>query len=147
MELYTIGYQGTDLLTYIQALQEVGVDVLVDVRETAWSYKRGFCKTALSTELAKAGIEYIHLKSAGNPKENRRNSRTMAECLGNYRRHLAKNPAGLHDVLAVVAQARTQKKKVCLTCFEKEHLECHRSILASAVAKHVKQLRQVHLST
>src|SRR6202044_2139648 len=72
LDLYTLGYQGVDVDTYVRTLKEAGVGIVVDVRETPWSHKRGFCKNILSSELSKAGIEYVHVKSAGNPKENRR---------------------------------------------------------------------------
>jgi uncharacterized protein (DUF488 family) len=145
MNLYTLGYQGTDITTYVNTLKEAGVNLVIDVRETAWSYKRGFCKTSLSTELTKAGIEYVHLRSAGNPKENRRTSLTMQECLRNYRAYLKSNPKGLIDLLEVLKSAKKLKKSACLTCFEKAPHECHRSILASSVVAYRPKIKTVHL--
>lgn len=145
MNLYTLGYQGIDVSTYVSTLKEAGVGIVIDVRETAWSYKRGFCKTSLSAELAKAGIEYIHLRSAGNPKQNRRTARTMQECLRRYRKYLASNPEGLSDILAVLKSARKLNKSACLTCFEKAPHECHRSILASSVVSQTTTVKTVHL--
>jgi uncharacterized protein (DUF488 family) len=68
LDLYTLGYQGVDVNTYVQRLKAAGAGIVADVRETPWSHKRGFCKNALSSELSKAGIDYIQVKSAGNPK-------------------------------------------------------------------------------
>lgn len=145
MNLYTLGYQGIDVFAYVQTLKRAGVGLVVDVRETPWSYKRSFCKTALSAELSKAGIEYIHVRSAGNPKENRRTAPTRKECLKRYRQHLRRTPEALTDLLEVIQRASKRKKTICLTCYEKLHHECHRSILATALRKSSDNVNPIHL--
>ena len=105
MNLYTLGYQGIDLSTYIQTLKGAGIGLVVDVRETPWSYKRSFCKSALANGLSNAGIEYVHVRSAGNPKENRRTAVSREQCLKRYRVHLRKNPDVLSDLFAVIQPA------------------------------------------
>ena len=131
--------------TYVRTLRHAGVGIVVDVRETPWSYKRSFCKGALSLELANAGIDYIHVRSAGNPKENRRTASTSEECLRRYRRHLRSNPEAVADLFEVISGATKQNKSVCLTCFEKEPHECHRSVLTSAIRKISGHLTAIHL--
>jgi uncharacterized protein (DUF488 family) len=103
LNLYTLGYQGVDVSTYVEKLKAVGVGVVADVRETPWSHKRGFCKNILSSELSKAGIDYIHLKSAGNPKENRRTAPDLAECLKRYKHYLSSVSGTYHDVANVLS--------------------------------------------
>jgi uncharacterized protein (DUF488 family) len=144
LNLYTLGYQGVDVLTYIKKLKAVGVAIVADVRETPWSHKSGFCKNAFSSELGKAGIEYIHVRSAGNPKENRRTAPDLAECLRRYKKYLTVNPAGIIDLADLVRSAAAQNRTVCLTCFEKDADDCHRSILASALRRRMK-ITAVHL--
>jgi uncharacterized protein (DUF488 family) len=142
--LYTLGYQGVDVDTYVQKLKAAGVGIVADVRETPWSHKRGFCKNIFSAELSKAGIEYVHVKSAGNPKENRRTAPDMAECLRRYRTYLKANPTGVNDLVDVVRMAASRKRTVCLVCFEKNVEDCHRSILVDAMKKEIR-IRSVHL--
>jgi uncharacterized protein (DUF488 family) len=144
LNLYTLGYQGVDVDSYVSKLKAAGVGVVADVRETPWSHKRGFCKNILSSELSKAGIEYVHVKSAGNPKENRRTAPDLAECLRRYRAYLDENPTGVVDLIAVVRRAASRNRTVCLTCFERDVVDCHRSILVDAMKKQIK-LRPVHL--
>jgi uncharacterized protein (DUF488 family) len=144
LDLYTLGYQGVDVNTYVRKLKAVGVGIVADVRETPWSHKPGFCKNALISELSKAGIDYIHVKSAGNPKENRRTAPDLKECLRRYEDYLSKNPAGAADLVQVVRAAALQKRTVCLTCFEREASDCHRSILVSAIEKQIG-INAVHL--
>ena len=144
LNLYTLGYQGVDVSTYVQKLKAVGVGIVADVRETPWSHKRGFCKNILSSELSKAGIDYIHVKSAGNPKENRRTAPDLAECLKRYKQYLATNPDGVADLVLVVRTAASQNRTVCLICFEKDVKDCHRSILVNAVKRRIR-ISAVHL--
>lgn len=144
LNLYTLGYQGVDVDTYVRKLKAVGVGIVADVRETPWSHKRSFCKNILRAELLKAGIEYVHVKSAGNPKENRRTAIDLAECLRRYKDFLKANPAGVTDLVHVIRLAASSNRTVCLICFEKEVQDCHRSILVDAMTKFIK-IRPVHL--
>lgn len=133
-----------DVDVYVQKLKAAGVGIVADVRETPWSHKRGFCKNILSTELSKAGIEYIHVKSAGNPKANRRTAPDLMECLRRYEVYLRENPTGVNDPIEVVRKAASRNRTVCLTCFERDVKDCHRSILVGAMKKQIK-IRPVHL--
>jgi len=144
LDIYTLGYQGVDVDSYVSKLKAAGVGIVADVRETPWSHKRGFCKNILSSELSKAGIEYVHVKSAGNPKENRRTSLDLTECLRRYRVYLDENPAGVTDLIDLVRTAASRSRTVCLTCFEKDVNDCHRSILVDAMSRQIK-IRPVHL--
>jgi uncharacterized protein (DUF488 family) len=144
LNLYTLGYQGVDVDSYVSKLKAAGVGIVADVRETPWSHKRGFCKNILSSELSKAGIDYVHVKSAGNPKENRRTAPDLVECLRRYRVYLDENPTGVVDLIEVVRTAASRNRSVCLTCFEKDADDCHRSILVDAMKRRIK-IRPVHL--
>lgn len=145
MKLYTVGYQGVDVKTYIQALVRAGVGTVIDVRETAWSYKRGFCKGSLSEALLRAGIGYVHLPSAGNPKRNRQTARTTYECLRRYERYLERNPEGLNDLEELLGSLKGEKRSGCITCYEAEADQCHRSILAKALVSRSGGITLVHL--
>jgi uncharacterized protein (DUF488 family) len=144
LDLYTLGYQGVDVNTYVRKLTAAGVGIVADVRETPWSHKPGFCKNALISELSKAGIDYVHVKSAGNPKENRRTAPDLAECLRRYKQYLTANPTGVVDLVSVVRAAALRNRTVCLTCFERDVKDCHRSILVSAMRRRIK-ISAVHL--
>jgi uncharacterized protein (DUF488 family) len=144
LNIYTLGYQGVEVDLYVQKLKAAGVGIVADVRETPWSHKRGFCKNILCSELLKAGIEYVHVKSAGNPKANRRSAPTLAECLRRYEVYLRDNPAGVNDLIQVVRTAASRNRTVCLTCFERDVNDCHRSILVGAMKKRIK-IRSIHL--
>jgi uncharacterized protein (DUF488 family) len=146
MKIFTLGYQGSSLTTYAAALADAGINIVVDVRETPWSYKPGFSKAPLSNYLGSEGIQYIHVKSAGNPSKNRKTAKNIKECLTRYRDHLALHPECLDELSKLITAAWKRKQKVCLTCFERHAHECHRSILLEELVKRVP-LVAVHLVT
>ena len=128
--LYTLGYQRRNLTEFIALLRAAGVDVLVDVRETAWSHKPGFSKSGLTIALADAGIGYVHARFAGNPKSLRATARNHAACLERYASYVDQNLDIVDSLDRLVGDLLSSGKRVCLTCFERHAEDCHRSILA-----------------
>lgn len=128
--LFTLGYEKRDLAAYVDLLVAARVGVLVDVRETAWSYKPGFSKTPLRQAVERAGIAYEHAAFAGNPKALRASAPSHAACLAAYRRHLDAHPAVLDRLDALLAEHGAAGRAACLTCFERHPGDCHRAILA-----------------
>jgi len=145
--LYTIGYQQRDLDEYIELLREAAIDVIVDVRETAWSHKRGFSKAAFATALGDAGIDYIHAKFAGNPKRLRSTSRTHEDCLSRYAKYVDENRSIIDSLEELVEELLKAHQRVCLTCFERHSDDCHRSILAERWRRSRRRRRVLHLAT
>lgn len=125
----TIGYERASLIDFIATLQLSKIDVLVDIRDRAQSRRPGFSKSALATALNEVGIEYIHLKELGDPKEGREAARR-----GDYNEFRAI----FNNVMATDAakQAITKlaelaiESRICLMCFERDQRTCHRLIVA-----------------
>lgn len=130
MPLCTVGYEKRSLDEYIALLHAHGVEVVIDVRETAWSHKPGFSKTAFAAGLEAAGIAYVHLRIAGNPKWLRDAASSHADCLALYRDYVAHHP----DVMAALSDTLREfgvtHRRIALTCFERHPEDCHRGILA-----------------
>lgn len=131
MKIYTLGYEKRTIDQFIEALKAADVHTLIDVRETAWSYKRDFCKVKFSQALSGAGINYIHLRELGNPKRFRRDDSDRDRVLGKYKSHLEETEAGIPEIIDLIKVAKRDKKNICLTCYEREHTECHRSIITN----------------
>ncbi|MFV0318700.1 MAG: DUF488 family protein [Microthrixaceae bacterium] len=132
--IVSIGYEGRTLDEFVDVLRSNGVEVLVDVRLTPISRKKGFSKTALSAALQAAGIEYRHEPALGNPKDNRDAFRRgLASARTRYVRHLSNGASSNYE--ATVDSART--RRVALLCFERDHSQCHRSCITErAQAEH-----------
>jgi len=126
--VFNIGYEKTDIVSFIATLKTVGIECLVDVRAVPQSRKKGFSKKALATAVQEAGLKYIHFEELGDPKEGRIAARNGAikEFVQVYEYHLSK-PSAQH---AMKELARLiDKETCCLMCFERDHTACHRSII------------------
>ena len=128
--LFTIGYEGRALDELIAILAANKIDRVIDIRELPLSRRRGFSKTPLGTALGGAGIEYMHMREAGNPYRKLKDAIPRDELLAKYKTHIA----GARDTVAHVAE-QARGHRVALLCYEAEPAECHRSLLAPRVAK------------
>jgi len=145
LHLFTIGYEKRTIKEYIALLKKFNINVLIDVREVAWSYKQDFRKNTLDNFLKRENIQYIHLPEAGNPKEIRKSSENIKECLDNYRLYLSKTESGLKFLKFIILKSTLSQKNVCITCFERDFICCHRSIIIDAIEKNFANLNIVHI--
>src|SRR6476469_7721650 len=132
MKLATIGYERATQPNVIRRLKEAGVEVLIDVRAIAASRRAGFSKRVLQASLHEAGIGYVHLRQLGTPKPGRDAARKgrVAEMHAIFNDHMAE-PAAQLELAKATEFART--KKTALLCYEAEHVDCHRAILADRI--------------
>jgi len=133
MRIFTIGYEGTTVAEFINALRKAGVRRLIDVRALPLSRRPGFSKTALRGAVEEAGIEYVHLKALGTPADGRAAARAGRHA------DLERIYAGQLELPEAIAQsalmlALANEVPSALLCMEREPAHCHRSLLLSAVA-------------
>lgn len=134
-KLYTLGYSGFQLETFIAKLRQNEVECLIDVREIPISRKKGFAKTALSEALAESGIQYRHFKSLGSPKLLRhqvREDRDYNFFYKGVRKHLRKE-AGVEAISEAIATAREMRS--CIMCFCPDWEFCHRRCVVESILK------------
>lgn len=127
--LATIGYEKSSLADFVATLRLAGVDTLVDVRERAQSRRPGFSKKALALALHDVEINYLHLPQLGDPKEGREAARAGKMNLFReiYGEVIVGQPAqeALNLLINLISE-----QSVCLMCFERDHNDCHRKIVA-----------------
>lgn len=131
-QLYTIGYAGHTPESFIQTLQSQGVRLLLDIRLSPISRKKGFSKTALSKLLKSAGIDYAHVRKLGSPRSLREQLYTSGDYdafFDLYRAYLVGQDESMAEALEMV-----RHDNVCLMCVEAEPHECHRNVVADAIA-------------
>ena len=128
--LFTIGYEGRQLDELIAMLASNKIDRVIDIRELPLSRRRGFSKTPLGIALGGAGIDYLHMREAGNPYRKQKDTISRDELLAKYKTHIA----GARDTVANVAE-QARGHRAALLCYEAAPEECHRSLLAPRVAK------------
>ncbi len=144
-KLFTLGYERKSVASYVELLKANHVNLVIDVRETAWSNRREFAKTALATNLASNGIKYLHFKELGNPKRIRNTTDSRAEALTLYETYLSENLDLLNNLDAEIEKAQKANQVVCLTCYEDEPEMCHRSVIITALTRKWATLVVSHL--
>jgi hypothetical protein len=131
----TIGYEGSSIEAYINKLIKNDIHILIDVRKNPISRKYGFSKNTLSSLLEKVGIEYMHMPSLGIESSERQELNSQSDYDLLFDRYetdvLKKETQSLNSLYAIFLD----KKRVAITCFEKEHCQCHRSRVANSIKK------------
>lgn len=133
MTVFTIGYQGLNIDTFLSLLTGHGVETIVDIREMPVSRKSGFSKKALAGVLNLSGFGYVHMVELGCPKPVR--DRYRAD--NNWKRYtqgfLKHMKAQQRAVIELSGLVRTTK--CALLCYEADYNFCHRSMVAAAVSE------------
>jgi uncharacterized protein (DUF488 family) len=134
MNIYTIGYQGADLKSFLAVLKRCKIDTVADVRHSPHSRKKGFSKNSLRETLAENGIAYLGFPSLGVPKK----MRDELKATGNYRslfqkylQLLRSKEMQINELSAMIKGG----KRIALLCFEQEAAKCHRKVLAEHIGK------------
>jgi uncharacterized protein (DUF488 family) len=131
--IYTVGYQGKTLAGLVAALVGASIKLVIDVRALPLSRRRGFSKTPLREGLSAAGIDYLHVREAGNPFREHRAD--VVKCLGLYRAHLEQHPEVIDDLLKAA-----ESERAVLLCVEEHAHECHRSVLAAGIRSRARSI-------
>ncbi|MFI6008658.1 DUF488 family protein [Streptomyces sp. NPDC051243] len=134
--LWSAGYEGRDIDSFVASLLDCRIDVVADVRLTPISRKPGFSKTRLGLALSEAGIEYTHLRGLGNPKDNRAPFWDGRLDVGRARfRGVLRSDEARSDLDSLAERAR--QSRVAVLCFEKDEERCHRQVVLETVRKRV----------
>ena len=130
MPLYTIGYEGMTIASFLNRLKDHNVNLVLDVRELPLSRKPGFSKRSFAAALSDAGISYTHIPSLGCPKEIRdryKSDHNWAVYAVAFSKYLETQASAI----SIVREA-SATSSACLVCFEADFRRCHRSLVARA---------------
>ncbi len=67
--VYTMGYEGQTIDSFIKTLKDLHITQVIDIREVAYSRNNGFSKSTISKKLKENGIKYHHFPQLGAPKK------------------------------------------------------------------------------
>jgi hypothetical protein len=132
--ILTIGHSTRPIDEFVQLLQQHGVELLADIRTIPRSrHNPQFNSEALAKSLARAGIEYAHLKELGGLRRPRPDSINMGWRNASFRGYAdyMQTPEfeqALERLLRLCAQRRC-----AVMCAEAVPWRCHRSLLADAL--------------
>lgn len=127
VKFYTAGYNGFTVEVFISALKSKGISVLIDVRFTPYSRKKGFSKNQLKSLLNYQGIEYIHLAELGIEPEYRRDDSPI-DAFDFYKNKIESQSESVEKVEKLI-----NKSIVALMCCENSLAHCHRKLLAEKI--------------
>jgi len=131
--MFTVGYEGLSIEQFIDVLHAHNIELLLDVRELPLSRKKGFSKRSLMSALENAGIQYLHERELGAPRQIRHALRATGDW-ESYRKafmNVLDEKSQLLEHVAVLAS----KQRVALMCFEKDYSVCHRSLIAERMVE------------
>ena len=141
--IFTTGYEGLTIDAYLNKLIFNNISLVVDVRKNPLSMKYGFSKTKLKDYLKKVGIEYVHLPELGIISKLRKNLQSQNDYneLFNY---YAKNilPENI-DSINIIIELLNKYNRIALTCFEADHLSCHRHKITELLSSRHNQLKEL----
>ena len=140
--LFTIGYEGRTLESYLNLLIREGVTLLCDVRRNAISRKYGFSKSTLEGACSGVGIRYEHLPELGIESRRRRGLKTEAEFKNLFKTYEQTILPNRGDALGRIRAWLRSGESVALTCFELEAGLCHRHCVADALEEITNQVQQ-----
>lgn len=143
-QIFTMGYEGTTQDAFISRLKAGRITRVVDVRENAISRKRGFSKRALAEALSINGIEYVHERRLGCPRDVRdkyRSDENWSAYTRGFKKHLKEQA----EAVAALAES-SRDTNSCLVCFEADFNFCHRTFVARAVAL-AGDFKVIHLTS
>jgi uncharacterized protein (DUF488 family) len=143
----TVGVYGFTAEAFLDALREAGVRVVLDVRqrrgvrgtEYAWANA-----VRLQAALARAGVEYRHLRQLAPTTELRRlqyredartgvGKRSRVELAPEYRERYVAEILDRVDLEPIVAGLAAEGT-AALLCVERDPEACHRSLIAARLA-------------
>lgn len=128
--LITIGYEGLSLEQYIVILLRNDVRMLCDVRKNAYSQKFGFSKSQLAKACDGAGIRYEHIPNLGIVSEKRQDLKSQSDYNTLFDDYESTTLVGARNELNHLFMLLQNEKRIALTCFEHDPLQCHRSRIA-----------------
>ena len=131
--LFTIGYEGITLETYLNKLIKNNIKVLCDVRKNALSMKYGFSKSQLKNACNGVGIEYLHIPEVGIESDQRQELKTQSDYDLLFEEYKNNNLKKSINSQAEILNLLIENKRIALTCFEADICQCHRKHLSEAV--------------
>ncbi len=131
--LFTIGYEGITLESYLNKLIKNNVKILCDVRKNALSMKYGFSKTQLKNACNGVGIEYIHIPEVGIDSDQRQELKSQSDYDVLFEKYKENNLTKTVTNQVEILNLLKQNKRIALTCFEADICQCHRKHLSEAI--------------
>ncbi len=132
---YTVGYEGRSIQELIDALEQNAISTVIDIRFSPVSrFRPEFSKRNLASLLRSSGIDYVHYRDLGVPRD----IRDQAFHLGKREfiwEWYETNVVQRHAVRNLHWFFNCADHPVALLCMEADSRTCHRHRLAGALER------------
>ena len=136
--LFTIGYEGRDIDSFLNILIQNQIDLLIDVRKNPFSMNFSFVKSKLENYLGKLDIQYTHIPELGIDGESRKNLVTRRDYQMLFKRYEATTlKEHSKEVKRIIGLGKGHR--AALLCFESDVNLCHRGVIARDIEKQQKK--------
>jgi len=144
--VFSIGYEGLTIDSFLNKLIANNVTVVVDVRNNPQSMKYGFSKKSFKQYIESAGMKYVHIPELGIPSAMRKGLGESVSHKTLFKAYeselLPKHEAEIKQLLNLT----NQSERIALVCFEANHHFCHRHTLIDYLQKDKAfQISVIHL--
>ena len=126
--LFTIGYEGKSIESFINLLIQNDIRILCDVRKNPISRKFGFSKGKLEHIAQAVGIKYVHVPGLGIESDKRSSLESVEdyeELFDDYEKTLLNRKRLLDEVYSLL----NSDHRIALMCYEGNPDMCHRHVI------------------
>lgn len=134
LAVYTAGYEGKSIDSFLNGLVEAGIMHLIDVRMNPIARRYGFHRSTLSRLCDHLGIKYTHVPALGIPSELRQNLETENDYDSLFSAYEATTLKKEISAISLVSKW-TEESPSVLVCMESDSKCCHRGRLAKLVSR------------
>lgn len=135
--IYTMGYEGLVLESFLDQLLKAGISRVIDVRSNPVSRRYGFHKSTLTRTCNAIGLDYQHFPQLGIPSAHRIGVQTTQDTTTLLSQYVTEILPANRETIHKVAGLMMDSPAV-LVCMEANAAMCHRSRLATALEPIVK---------
>ena len=133
--VFTIGYEGHTLESYLNQLLQANIILLCDVRRNPISRKFGFSKRTLANACEGVGIAYRHIPELGIASEQRRSLNTQADYDALFEAYEREILPLQRTFLSQLSKWSQTCGSIALTCYEHDPQQCHRHCIAEELER------------
>jgi uncharacterized protein (DUF488 family) len=132
--LFTIGYEGRDIDSFLNILIQNQIDLLIDVRKNPFSMNFSFTRSKLENYLGKVDIRYTHIPELGIDSGSRKNLVTRRDYQMLFKRYEATTlKEHSEEVKRIIGLG--EDRRAALLCFEADVNLCHRGVIARDIER------------
>lgn len=130
--IYTIGYEGEDIDSFLNSLIKNDIEMLIDIRNNPFSMNFSFTKNKLKYYLESSGIKYLHIPELGIKSELRQNLNTEQDYKNLFKEYEQTIIQEQHEKIDKIIELG-KSHKIALMCFERSKDMCHRGVVSEYI--------------